>query len=153
MATLLQQSENLKKLNESVIEQQLFKAIREAEVVILDANKEQLSKGENYLGGEVGRYSPYTQGFADAKETFTNVPKKEGSLYNFDWTGDFLKGFKLGINGNEATITSNVLGDDSKLNFLLNNNLFGLNDENLKKIIQSEILPFIHSFARKTLNI
>jgi len=153
MATLLQQSENLKKLNESVIERQIFKALKEAEVAVLQANKEQLSRGENAEKKIVGEYAIRTEEYADAKGTFTNVPKDAGMPYNFNWTGEFLKGFTLSVSTTEARINSTGVGSGGKREFLTSENLFGLNDENLKKIIQSEILPFIHSFARKTLNI
>jgi hypothetical protein len=129
----------------------MFKAIREAENVILNLNKEQLSDGKNYLGIEVGTYKEETAMLALFDKP--RKPKEAGSPYNFEWSGDFFDNFKMGINGNEVTITSNVQGDDSKLNFLLNNNLFGLNEDNLKKVIREQILPKIHIFARQTLNV
>ena len=129
----------------------MFKALKIAENKVLEANKSQLSKGEDADGKEVGTYKKSTEIFAAFDKPIRS--KSEGSPYNFQWTGDFFDGFKLGINGDEATILSNSLGSDSKLNFLTTNNLFGLNDENLKVIIRTEILPFIHKFARQTLKV
>jgi len=151
MATILEQIKRLERLNEAEITKQLFLAVKKAEDKFIALNKSQLDKGEDYLGNIVGHYSKHTQGYADADGI--RKSKKEGDPYNFDWFGDFFDGFKLGINGDEATILSNALGSDSKLDFLTTHNLFGLNDENLAKVIKEEILPFINNFARRTLKI
>jgi len=152
MATLLEQSENLKKLDAKTIEQQIFKALKEAEATVLKANIEQLDKGDDSEGNLVGVYAKATEGYAKL-EPIPNKPKKEGAPYNFDWTSEFLKGFTLSVSGTEATISSTGVGSGGKRDFLTSNNLFGLNDDNLNTIIQKDILPFINSFARKTLNI
>ncbi len=151
MATLLQQIENLKKLKESNLEKKLFEAFKSVEDNVIQANKDQLSKGEDVFGKTVGVYAPSTENYA----LFDNPKKskKEGDPYNFEWTGDFFDGFKLAINNNEVTILSNVQGSEGKIHFLTTNNLYGLNDENLKTVIREDILPFIHKFVRDTLNI
>lgn len=152
MATLLQQSENLKKLDAKTIEIQIFKALKEAEVAVLKANKEQLDKGDDSEGNPVGVYDKVTEMMAEFSPK-PNKPKEEGKPYNFDWTSKFLKGFTLSVSGTEATISSTGVGSGGKREFLTTHNLFGLNDDNLSIIIKKEIIPFIHSFARKTLNI
>lgn len=153
MATILEQIKRLERLNEAEITKQLFLAVKKAEDKFIAFNKLQLSEGKNALGVEVGKYKVRTQTIADLFEPKPIKPKEAGSPYNFQWSGDFFDGFKLGINGDEATILSNALGSDDKLHFLTSNNLFGLNDENLAKVIKEEILPFINNFARRTLKI
>ena len=129
----------------------MFKALKIAENKVLEANRFQLLKGENSEKKIVGEYSPFTEIFADRDGIST--PKTPNSPFNFNWTGEFLKGFELSISGDEATISSTGTGSGGKQAFLTSNNLFGLNDENLKVIIRTEILPFIHKFARQTLKV
>ena len=149
MATLLEQIKNLEKLDEKTVLNSIFDAIKKAQKLFLEANKNQLLKGENSEGQIVGEYSPYTEVFADRDGIFT--PKTPGSPYNFNWTGEFLKGFFLNVDNDGVTIGSSGVGTGGKKDFLTNENLFGLTDENLSKIIQKEIIPFINTFARKTL--
>ncbi len=98
MATLLQQSENLKKLDEKTIETQIFKALKEAEVAVIKANIEQLDKGDDSEGNQVGVYKKATEMIAEFDPT-PNKPKDFGKPFNFDWTGEFLKGFTLSVSG------------------------------------------------------
>ena len=151
MATLLQQSENLKKLNESVIERQIFKALKEAEAAIIKANKEQLDKGDDSDGNQVGVYAKDTQGYAD----YDNVDERKtiNTPYNFEWFGTFYRGFTLSVSGTTATISSTGIGSGGKREFLTKNNLFGLNEDNLRVIVQRDIIPFVNRFARRTLKI
>ena len=151
MATLGQQIKNLEKLNEKAIVSQLFKAVKEAENKFIEFNKAQLGSGENIYGGIVGLYAESTQGYAD-RDGISNK-KPVGEPYYFDWFGDFYKGFNLSISGEEATISSTGVGSGDKKEFLTTNNLFGLNNENLTKVIKDEIIPFINRFARATLKI
>jgi len=151
MATILEQIKRLEKLNEAEITKQLFIAVKKAENKFIELNKRQLLKGENQEGNVVGEYSPYTEGFADRDGILTD--KTPNSPYNFQWTGDFYKGFSLSISGSEATIFSTGIGSGEKADFLTSENLFGLNDKNLSNVIREEILPFINNFARTTLKI
>ena len=151
MATLLEQSVNLKKLDAKTIEKQLFIAIKKVEGEAIKANKLQLVKGEDVEGNNVGNYALSTQGYANADGI--PVPKKFGEPYNFTWSNKFFGGFKLALGNDHITLYSTGVGSGNKKAFLTTNNLFGLNDENLKVIIQKEIIPFINSFARQTLNI
>lgn len=151
MATILEQIKNLEKLDEKTVLNSIFAAVKKAEKLFLDANKSQLLKGENSEGKIVGEYSQYTEGFADRDGILT--PKTPNSPYNFNWTGEFLKGFLLNVDGDGVTISSSGIGTGGKRDFLTNENLFGLTDENLSKIIKDEIIPFVNAFARKTLKI
>jgi len=151
MATILEQIKRLEKLNEAEITKQLFIAVKKAENKFIEFNKRQLAIGDNADGEQVGVYAKSTQGYADSDGISTS--KSAGDPYNFDWFGDFYKGFGLSVSGDEATIFSTGIGSGDKANFLTTNNLFGLNDDNLSNVIREEILPFINNFARRTLKI
>jgi len=151
MATILEQVKRLEKLSEAEITKQLFLAVKKAENKFIELNKFQLGQGENTKGGIVGLYAESTQGYAD-RDGISNK-KPVGEPYYFDWFGDFYKGFGLTVSNNEATIFSTGIGSGDKADFLTTSDLFGLNDENLDKLIREEILPFINNFARTTLKI
>ena len=129
----------------------MFQAIKKVEGQAIKANKLQLVKGENVEGDIVGNYAKTTQAFADRDGIY--APKKFGDPYNFTWSENFFGGFKLALGNNHVTLFSTGIGSGDKKEFLTTNNLFGLNDENLKLIIQQEIIPFINKFARATLKI
>ena len=124
MATILEQIKNLEKLSEAEITKQLFIAVKKAENKFIALNKSQLLRGENQQGKVVGEYSPYTEGFADRDGVLTD--KTPNAPYNFQWTGDFYKGFSLTVSGEEATIFSTGIGTGGKADFLTTNNLLGL---------------------------
>ena len=151
MATILEQIKRLEKLNEAEITKQIFIAVKKAENKFIEFNKRQLAIGDNADGEQVGVYAKSTQGYADAE----NIDERKtlNTPYNFQWFGNFYKGFSLTVSGDEATIFSTGIGSGGKANFLTTNNLFGLNDENLSNVIREEILPFINNFARRTLKI
>lgn len=151
MATLLEQSENLKKLDENTVFNQIFIALKKAQKQVLDANRAQLSEGKRPDESTVGVYAKATQSFATRDGI--SKSKKEGDPYNFDWFGDFFKGFTLEVSGDDATISSTGVGSGEKEAFLTQSGLFGLSEEALSIIIRKDILPFINNFARKTLNI
>ena len=129
----------------------MFLALKKAEKEIISLNQGQLSKGEDSEGDIVGVYSQQTQEYADATGAMRS--KSNGDPYNFQWFGDFFDGFELSVSGVDATISSAGGGSGGKKEFLTTNDLFGLKDDNLKFIIKTEILPFIHKFARNTLNL
>lgn len=151
MATLLEQSKRLKKLTEKSIERQLFKAVRSVEDKIIQLNQSQLAIGRDKDNVQVGVYADITAKYAEEGNVLQS--KDAGSPYNFQWSGDFFDGFNLSVSGVEATISSKGVGSGGKKEFLTTSNLFGLNEENLAKIIQSDILPFIQKHAKSVLGI
>ena len=153
MATLQEQIRRLEKLSPSKLEEQLFKAVREAENLILRLNKEQVSRGEDIEGSVVGTYAYSTEGYADADGIHNSDSKQGGRNYNFYWHGNFVEGFRLESSGYEAIITSDGLGDGGKKAFLLESNVLGLNDDNLKRVIQEELIPNLQKFVRTALNL
>jgi len=151
MATILEQIKRIEKLTPSVVVNKVFEAVKKAQGDIIKANKLQLVKGENVKGQIVGTYAPSTQGFADRDGIPT--PKKEGDSYNFTWFNNFFDGFDLTVTNDLATIFSTGVGDGGKKQFLTSENLMGLNDQNLKEVIQKDILPFIQKYAKSVIGI
>ena len=151
MATILEQQKRLEKLSPKITVNNVFAALKEAEKIIIATNQFQLNKGEDSDGNIVGVYKRGTQGYATDQRPIKD--KIQGEPYNFQWFGDFFDGFELSVSGIDATISSAGVGQGGKKAFLTTNNLFGLQEDNLKKIIKEEILPFMNKVARDTLMI
>ena len=155
MATLLEQSVKLKRLDEKTVINEIFRALESAKDLVLSANKGQLSDNINRDGTPFEKYKDSTEmhwRYKDPPRSGMFDYKVTTNRYNFDWSGDFLKGLNLTIDGEEAVISSTGM-DGGKEALVNSTDALGLTDENLKKIIQSKILPELNSFARKTLNI
>lgn len=119
----------------------LFQAVEEVKEEILKRNRNQLLQGKDVKGKVVGEYSPYTEIFADKDGIAT--PKTPNSPYNFNWSGEFLKGLYLDIQGEEAIISSTGLGSGDKYAFLTTEDLLGSNENDLAIVIQKDILPIL----------
>lgn len=131
----------LSKVSESNLTKMLFQAVEKVKEEILKKNKNQLLQGKDVDDKVVGEYSPYTEIFADRDGITT--PKTPNSPYNFNWSGEFLKGLYLDIQGEEAIISSTGLGSGNKYTFLTTENLLGSTEKDLQIIIQNDILPIL----------
>jgi hypothetical protein len=157
MATILQQINNLKKLKSSLVVEKVFQALKEAENKVILLNKEQIDKGESVDGDKAKNYAYITEHHfrhvdRPRTEELFNY-KVQSNIYNYDWSGKFLDGFEISVTNKDATIFSTGIGSGEKASFLLSENLFGLNEENLKKVIKEDILPFIQKYAKSVLQI
>jgi len=156
MATILEQIKNLEKLSEKVIVDELFKALKDAEKLVLELNKKQLDDNENRDGVTFPNYAGITESYwrkVDMPRTEELFDYKVTSnKYNFDWSGEFLLGLNLTISGEEAVFGSTGMNGGKEL-LVVSRKAMGLNDENLKTIIKTKLLPYIHNFARRTLKI
>ena len=153
MATILEQVKRLEKLSEKAIVSELFKALKDAEKLVLELNKGQLKNNESNERSVFKHYHPKTQSYW----RFENPPidesyKVTSNRYNFEWSGEFLKGLNLTIEGEEGVISSTGM-DGEKQVFIESSNAIGLNDDNLKILIKTKLLPHINNFARTTLKI
>lgn len=111
--------------------------------------KGQLSNGRNSQNlplawsDGTGFYSKYTQDFANRDGV--SVPKKKGSSYNFNWTGETLDNLEMGqvSNGKYQVITS-----ASRMSFLegIYGEIFELNQENEKSVNDKTVLPKLGDF-------
>jgi hypothetical protein len=121
---------------------------------ILDLNKSQLFDGEDSLGVELkdigGGYS-FTTEFLNEGRSFTfnfdgkskTKTKTAGESPILLDTGEYYDSFDLRIGDGEFTITSDPMKDNDNLEDSYGNNLEGLQDENLQKIIDILRVKFI----------
>ena len=149
MANFQQQIEKAKQLNPDKISKALFKFIRSIEKQILDKNKEQIfDKSQDIHGQAIGFYSYAT-------EQITKGRKKKGDPFDGKESGDLFKQMYMqevsGVIrfGSKSPHYADILKSKS----WLSKDILGLTDKNLKELIQTELLPFIITHYRKTLEI
>jgi len=149
MATLNQQLQKAKSLNQQAITKELFLFIRSIEKEFLDRNKEQIQEdSKDIFGNPIGFYS-------QATEIITKGRKKAGEPFSGVDTGNWFKGFKM----QEVSGVLRFTSTDEKNQLILNSDnwlsdeLFGLSDKNLKEVISKLLLPFLLTQIRDTLDI
>lgn len=149
MANFEQQIAKAKQLNPDKISKALFKFIRSIEKQILDKNKEQLFENSQDIHGQaIGFYSYAT-------ELITKGRKKKGEPFDGKESGDLFKQMYMqevsGVIrfGSKSPHYADILKSKS----WLSKDILGLTDKNLKELIQTELLPFIITHYRKTLEI
>ena len=149
MANFQQQIEKAKQLNPDKISKALFKFIRSIEKQILDKNKEQIfEKSQDIHGQAIGFYSYAT-------EQITKGRKKKGDPFDGKESGDLFKQMYMQEVSGVIRFgsTSPHYADILKSKSWLSKDILGLTDKNLKELIQTELLPFIITHYRKTLEI
>jgi len=150
MATIAQFQQRLSRIaNKSVLEIILFIEIKRYENIFIRLNKEQLSKGEDNQGKKLGTYKKATEEIAKTQNP--RQPKIAGQPFNFEYTGGLFDGFELRVFEKEAYFYST----DDKTDLLIGKykGLFGLQEDNLKKVISTVILPAFILSIRKELNL
>lgn len=117
--------------------------INNAEFIINLLKHGQLEKGLNSFGEITGRYSFFTQGYANADNIST--PKKFGDPYNFFWSGKTIEGLKIGRNTRkEFDITT--VPSKQKLLEEIYGVLFDLTEEHNEFINMEIILPELEKY-------
>lgn len=150
MATIAQFQQRLSRIaNKSVLEIILFIEIKRYENIFIRLNKEQLSDGEDNQGKILGTYKKSTEKIAKTENP--RQPKIAGQPFNFEYTGGLFDGFELRVFEKEAYFYST----DGKTDLLIGKykGLFGLQEDNLKKVISTVILPAFILSIRKELNL
>lgn len=143
----------MERLNEKAIVRELFKALKDAQKLVLDLNKSQLKNNEDNQRGLFDNYAPRTESywrFADPPQDPSY--KVTSNKYNFEWSGEFLLGLNLSISGEEGIIGSTGMNGEKQA-FIESSDAIGLNDESLKILIRTKLLPQLNNFARTTLKI
>ena len=145
MATLYEQLEKAKRLDSKRISDTLFDFIKSIQKKFTDINTEQLNKdSEDIFGDPIGFYSRATY----------FLTGKSGPYDMYD-TGDFLKGFYIRVHnemiffGSKDPKTPLILDNDN----LLSRDLFGLQDDNLRELIERDLLPFVIQYSRKSIDV
>lgn len=150
MASISTFRQRLKAISkDQVIFDILFAEIKRYENIFLNLNKKSLGKGESSTGEIFGTYSQLTEQIASQENP--RKPKRAGELYNFEYTGGLFDGMELVFGNNEVLFTST----DSKTAFLRVKypDLFGIQDEDKKEVIQKVILPAFINQIRLKLNV
>lgn len=158
MATLKEQLQRGKNLTNQKISDDLFSFIKTIQKKLVDANAEQLHDlSEDIFGNPIGYYSKATEYLTmnNALLGYDNEIKEEGDPFTLKDSGDFLKGLFVDIKKGEIHFSSK----DKKTDLILSNknllskNLFGLQEENLRELIENDFLPFVLNNIRKELKL
>lgn len=131
------------------LQNDLYKFIRSIEKDFLDLNKDQIeNQSKDIFGNPLGFYSKSTEIISKGK-------KKAGEPFSGVDSGDWFKGFYM----QEVSGVLRFRSKDSKSNLILSseswlsNEVFGLSDENLQKVIIEKLLPFFIENSRNYLDI
>jgi len=134
-------------LSENNLEKILFSFLKSIQSELASKNVEQLNKQHvDIYGDAIGFYSKTTEILSFGK-------KKAGQPYDMKDTGEFLSKFYANVSNNIITFGSTDPKTDDILDNpnLLSVDLFGLTDENLNEVINSNILPFMLQYSAKEL--
>jgi len=158
MATLNQQLQKAKSLNQQAITKELFLFIRSIENEFLDRNKEQINiDSTDIFEKALGFYSEATEYITTNNALLGKggTIKKAGDPYTGKDTGDWLDGFYIQIVNNVVRFGSNdpKTGNILQGEHWLTTEFFGLTDKNLKEVISKLLLPFLLTKTRNTLDI
>lgn len=158
MATLKEQLQKARNLSSQNISEELFNFIKTIQEKFIELNKEQLfESSEDIFHNPIGYYSKATEYITTNNALLGGQGeiKKEGEPYNLRDTGSFLKGLYIDIKhgaiyfGSSDPKTELILINEN----LLSTSLFGLQEENLRELINSDLLPFVLKHVRKELNV
>jgi len=149
MANIEEHFAQVKGINEALISRELFDFIRSIESDFIDLNRKQLNeKSKDIYGQAIGFYSKAT-------EVITKGRKKAGEPFDAKDTGSFLQKLYAKIEQDRVVFGST----DSKVELIMNSDnwlshdLFGLTDDDLNKVINEKVLPFMIDNYRKHLGL
>jgi hypothetical protein len=128
------------------------KVVKENTQEIIDVNEIQLDEGVNYEDNIVGTYANATQNIAETESPKPNKSKEAGAIYNFDWTGDLIKGIFISYRNNVISFDSRGKGDALKKAWIENNKLLGTTDKGAWEINYLIILPDLQKAINKILS-
>lgn len=147
MANFLQAQQTAKAIRPAKVRSELFDFIRRIEKELVAYNTATIFEDSQDVNGKpIGFYSKAT-------ELITGGRKAKGQPFDLMETGDFLESFfaKVGRNTIQFGATDPKLRD--VLQNLLTNDIFGLQDDDLNKVINDRFLPFLLKHYRANLNI
>lgn len=155
MATLKQALKRANKIQTNNIEKVLFSIIKSIQKEIIEANKEQLSKGKDVFNKTIGLYSRATEVITTNQYLLGQRKdiKKAGTPFTAQDTGDFFKGFYLEIVGDAFRLFSKDPKTHEILDTWQSDALFGLTEQKLREIVLTDILPFLLRNLRNTLEL
>ena len=149
MANFQTQLEKSIKIDEKVVSTELFVFIKSISEYMVELNKKQINEdSKDIYGKAIGFYSKAT-------EIITNGEKAAGEPFTGKDTGNWLDSFYVTVLNNTFFFGATDPKTDDILDSpnWLSADLFGLSDENLQKVIQTQILPFVLGYYRRTLGL
>jgi hypothetical protein len=136
---------NAKKLTKSKVKKDLFNFIRTLERELAAYNRATLYEDSQTIDKKpLGFYSAAT-------ELLTNGRKKKGEPFDLLESGDFLEGLFAKVQQNSILFDTTDSKKEKVISKLLNINIFGLQDEDLDKIIETKLIPWAESYFLKEL--
>jgi len=134
---------NSKKLTKSKVKKDLFNFIRTLEEEFAAYNRATLNDDSQTIDKKpLGFYSAAT-------ELITDGRKKRGEPFNLLETGDFLDGLFAKVQQNSILFDTTDSKKKEVIANLLNNNVFGLQDDDLNKTIETKLIPWAQSYFLK----
>lgn len=143
MANFLTAQVRAKRISPRSISNELFNIIRRAEKELAAYNAATIYEDSQDVNGKpIGYYS-------EATELITGGRKKAGDPFTLFETGEFLEGLYAKVQGNTIYFDSSDPKKKAVLKNTLTDDIFGLQDDDLRKAIDTRILPFFLDAIRK----
>lgn len=147
MGTFQEQLIKAKKLTPQKVRSDLFEFIRTFEKLLADENVSQLfNESSDVFGKPIGFYSPGT-------EAITKGRKQAGQPFNLKESGELLESLYANVQSNSIFFDFSDPKKEEVFRNLLSTDVLGLTDENLNKVIEEKLLPFVINIYRKGLDL
>jgi len=145
MATFKEAQERAEALTPEKISNDFFQFVRSLEPYLAQLNKAAIFiDSEDIFGDPIGFYSRAT-------EVISQGRKREGQPFNLFETGDFLDGFFAEVKDETITFGTRDSKKEKVEENTLSNDLYGLRDEDLKKVIDEKLSPFFSEYFKREL--
>ena len=137
MATFQQAQKRARRLTAQQMRDDFFKFLKSQGAFMVEMNQTNiLIDSEDIFGNDLGFYSKGT-------DAITGGRKKEGDPFDLFETGEFLDGFFAEFANNEITFDTTDSKKEKVLENTLSDKIFGLQDENLKRLIDEKLRPYL----------
>lgn len=145
MATIFDLQQRAKRLKPNRIKSDLYKFIKTLEEELVEYNVATLhEESEDVFGKAIGFYSKAT-------ELISNGKKKAGEPFDLLESGKFLNDFYAKVQRDNVFFDTKDSKKKEVLKNLLTENIFGLQEEDLRKVVETRLLPFFHNYFKKQL--
>lgn len=145
MANFLTVQTKAKSIKPKQVRTELFKFIRSIEQELVAYNVATLNQdSEDVTGKPIGFYSPAT-------EIITNGRKKAREPFDLNETGKFLDSIFAKVQSNSILFDTTDPKKKEVLKNLLTEDIFGLQDNDLKMVIDERLSPFLLNYYKNKL--
>lgn len=145
MANIFEFQQRAKKLTRKKIRNDLYKFIRSLEEELAAYNRATLhDESEDVFGNPIGFYSPMTEILTDGK-------KKRGEPFDLLDSGDFLDGLFAKVEKDSVFFDTKDSKRKKVLQNLMSENIFGLQEKDIQKVVETRLLPFFTRYFREKL--